>query len=67
MRAYGFAAVRSSLAALRQSVGDKGIGFRLAKLFFRAVNVTPAAQAAGVREFRRGLIQEARARASRKP
>ena len=41
MREYGFAAVRSSLAALRQSVGDKGIGFRLAKLFFRAVNVTP--------------------------
>jgi hypothetical protein len=41
MREYGFAAVRSSLHALRQSVGNKGIGFRLAKLFFRAVNVTP--------------------------
>ena len=38
---YGFAAVRTSLQALRQSVGDKGIGFRLAKLFFRAANVTP--------------------------
>jgi salicylate hydroxylase len=42
MREYGFAAVRSSLAALRQSVGDKGIGFHLAKLFFRAVNLTPS-------------------------
>jgi 2-polyprenyl-6-methoxyphenol hydroxylase-like FAD-dependent oxidoreductase len=41
MREYGFAAVRTSLQALQQSVGDKGIGFRLAKLFFRAVNVTP--------------------------
>jgi 2-polyprenyl-6-methoxyphenol hydroxylase-like FAD-dependent oxidoreductase len=41
MREYGFAAVRSSLQALQQSVGDKGIGFRLSKLFFRAVNVTP--------------------------
>jgi 2-polyprenyl-6-methoxyphenol hydroxylase-like FAD-dependent oxidoreductase len=41
MREYGFAAVRTSLQALRQSVGDKGIGFRLAKLFFRAANVTP--------------------------
>ena len=34
-------AVRSSLQALRQSVADKGIGFALTKLFFRAVNVTP--------------------------
>jgi salicylate hydroxylase len=41
MREYGFAAVRSSLQALQQSVADKGIGFRLSKLFFRAVNVTP--------------------------
>jgi 2-polyprenyl-6-methoxyphenol hydroxylase-like FAD-dependent oxidoreductase len=41
MREYGFAAVRTSLQALQQSVGDKGIGFRLAKLFFRAANVTP--------------------------
>jgi 2-polyprenyl-6-methoxyphenol hydroxylase-like FAD-dependent oxidoreductase len=41
MRDYGFAAVRSSLKALQQSVADKGIGFRLTKLFFRAVNATP--------------------------
>ena len=41
MREYGFAAVRTSLQALQQSVGNKGIGFRLSKLFFRAVNVTP--------------------------
>src|SRR6266446_1421874 len=41
MREYGFAAVHASLKALQQSVGDKGIGFRLAKLFFRAVNATP--------------------------
>ncbi len=41
MREYGFAAVRTSLQALRQSVGDKGIGFRLAKLLFRAANATP--------------------------
>src|SRR5258708_29943962 len=41
MREYGFAAVRASLQALQQSVADKGIGFRLAKLFFRAVNATP--------------------------
>jgi len=41
MREYGFAAVRSSLQALQQSVADKGIGFRLSKLFFRAANVTP--------------------------
>jgi 2-polyprenyl-6-methoxyphenol hydroxylase-like FAD-dependent oxidoreductase len=41
MREYGFAAVRTSLQALQQSVGDKGIGFRLAKLLFRAANATP--------------------------
>ena len=41
MREYGFAAVRSSLQARQQSVADKGIGFRLSKLFFRALNVTP--------------------------
>ena len=41
MREYGFAAVRASLQALHQSVADKGIGFRLSKLFFRAVNATP--------------------------
>jgi 2-polyprenyl-6-methoxyphenol hydroxylase-like FAD-dependent oxidoreductase len=40
MRDYGFAAVRSSLQALQQSVADKGIGFALTKLFFRAVNAT---------------------------
>ncbi len=40
MREYGFAAVRASLQALQQLVGDKGIGFRLAKLSFRAVNAT---------------------------
>jgi salicylate hydroxylase len=41
MRDYGFAAVRSSLQALKQAVGDKGIGFRCAKLFFRAANAAP--------------------------
>lgn len=41
MREYGFAAVRASLQALQQSVGDKGLGFWLSKLFFRAVNMTP--------------------------
>jgi hypothetical protein len=41
MRDYGFAAVRSSLQALEQAVGDKGIGFRCAKLFFRAANAAP--------------------------
>jgi 2-polyprenyl-6-methoxyphenol hydroxylase-like FAD-dependent oxidoreductase len=41
MRDYGFAAVRSSLQALQQSVADKGLGFRLTKVFFRAVNATP--------------------------
>jgi 2-polyprenyl-6-methoxyphenol hydroxylase-like FAD-dependent oxidoreductase len=41
MREYGFAAVQASLQAMQQSVGDKGIGFRLRKLFFRAVNTTP--------------------------
>jgi 2-polyprenyl-6-methoxyphenol hydroxylase-like FAD-dependent oxidoreductase len=41
MREYGFAAVRASLQAMQQSVGDKGVGFRLRKLFFRAVNATP--------------------------
>jgi 2-polyprenyl-6-methoxyphenol hydroxylase-like FAD-dependent oxidoreductase len=41
MRDYGFAAVRSSLQALEQAVGDKGIAFRCAKLFFRAANAAP--------------------------
>jgi salicylate hydroxylase len=41
MRDYGFAAVRSSLQALKQAVGDKGMGFRCAKLFFRAANAAP--------------------------
>jgi 2-polyprenyl-6-methoxyphenol hydroxylase-like FAD-dependent oxidoreductase len=41
MRDYGFAAVRSSLQALEQAVGDKGIGFRCAKLFFRTANAAP--------------------------
>jgi 2-polyprenyl-6-methoxyphenol hydroxylase-like FAD-dependent oxidoreductase len=41
MRDYGFAAVRMSLRALEQAVGDKGIGFRLAKLFFRTANAAP--------------------------
>jgi 2-polyprenyl-6-methoxyphenol hydroxylase-like FAD-dependent oxidoreductase len=41
MREYGFAAVRASLQAMQQSVADKGIGFRLTKLFFRTVNATP--------------------------
>jgi 2-polyprenyl-6-methoxyphenol hydroxylase-like FAD-dependent oxidoreductase len=41
MRDYGFAAVRTSLEALEQAVGDKGIGFRCAKLFFRAANAAP--------------------------
>jgi 2-polyprenyl-6-methoxyphenol hydroxylase-like FAD-dependent oxidoreductase len=38
---YGFAAVRTSLDALEQAVGDKGMRFRLAKLFFRAANAAP--------------------------
>jgi 2-polyprenyl-6-methoxyphenol hydroxylase-like FAD-dependent oxidoreductase len=42
MRGYGFAAVRSSLQALKQAVGDKGIGFRFAKLFFRTASAAPA-------------------------
>ena len=42
MRDYGFAAVRASLQALKQAVGDKGIGFRLAKLFFRTASAAPA-------------------------
>src|SRR5262249_58457241 len=41
MRDYGFAAVRSSLQALKQAVGDKGIGFQFAKMFFRTANATP--------------------------
>jgi salicylate hydroxylase len=41
MRDYGFAAVRTSLEALEQAVGDKGVRFRLAKLFFRAANAAP--------------------------
>jgi salicylate hydroxylase len=41
MRDYGFAAVRSSLQALEQAVGNKGIGFRFAKLFFRAAKAAP--------------------------
>ncbi len=41
MRDYGFAAVRTSLRALEQAVGDKGLRFRLAKLFFRAANAAP--------------------------
>lgn len=41
MREYGFAAVRTSLQALQRSVADKGLGFRLAKLFLRTVNMTP--------------------------
>jgi salicylate hydroxylase len=41
MREYGFAAVRASLQALQQSVGDKGLGFWLSKLFFRAANAMP--------------------------
>ena len=41
MREYGFAAVRASSQALKQSVGDKGVGFHLAKMYFRAVNASP--------------------------
>jgi salicylate hydroxylase len=41
MRDYGFAAVRASLQALQQAVGDKGLGFRFAKLFFRAAEAAP--------------------------
>jgi salicylate hydroxylase len=41
MRDYGFAAVRTSLEALEQAVGNKGVRFRLAKLFFRAANAAP--------------------------
>ena len=42
MRDYGFAAVRTSLRALDQAVGDKGIGFRCTKLFFRTANAAPS-------------------------
>jgi salicylate hydroxylase len=42
MRDYGFAAVRASLQALKQAVGDKGIGFRCTKLFFRTASAAPA-------------------------
>jgi salicylate hydroxylase len=42
MRDYGFAAVRSSLQALKQAVGDKGIGFQCAKMFFRTASAAPA-------------------------
>jgi 2-polyprenyl-6-methoxyphenol hydroxylase-like FAD-dependent oxidoreductase len=41
MRDYGFAAVRASLKSLEQSVGDKGVGFALLKLFLRLVNRAP--------------------------
>jgi len=41
MRNYGFAAVRSSLAAMQQAVADKGAGFHLRKLAFRAINTSP--------------------------
>jgi 2-polyprenyl-6-methoxyphenol hydroxylase-like FAD-dependent oxidoreductase len=41
MRDYGFAAVRSSLAAMRQAVADQGLGFRFRKLALRAVNASP--------------------------
>jgi salicylate hydroxylase len=41
MRDYGFSAVRASLRALEQAVGDKGLRFRFAKLFFRAANAAP--------------------------
>jgi 2-polyprenyl-6-methoxyphenol hydroxylase-like FAD-dependent oxidoreductase len=41
MRVYGFAAVRTSLEALQQSVADKGLRFVLSKLFLRTVNATP--------------------------
>jgi salicylate hydroxylase len=41
MRDYGFAAVRTSLQALKQAVGNKGIGFQFTKLFFRTANVAP--------------------------
>jgi len=41
MRDYGFAAVRTSLKALEQSVAEKGLGFMLMKLFFRLINRAP--------------------------
>jgi 2-polyprenyl-6-methoxyphenol hydroxylase-like FAD-dependent oxidoreductase len=41
MRKYAFAAVRTSLKALERAVADKGLGFRLAKLLFRAVDAVP--------------------------
>jgi len=41
MRDYGFAAVRSSLAAMQQAVDDKGLAFVFTKLAFRAINALP--------------------------
>jgi salicylate hydroxylase len=41
MRDYGFSAVRTSLQALEQAVGDKGLRFWFAKQFFRAANAAP--------------------------
>lgn len=33
--------MRTWLKALEQAVGDKGVGFHLAKLFFPAANAAP--------------------------
>jgi 2-polyprenyl-6-methoxyphenol hydroxylase-like FAD-dependent oxidoreductase len=41
MRDYGFSAVRTSLQALEQAVGDKGLRFWFAKQFFRVANAAP--------------------------
>jgi salicylate hydroxylase len=41
MRDYGFAAVRGSLEAMHTAIRAKGLGFRFAKLGFRALNRLP--------------------------
>jgi 2-polyprenyl-6-methoxyphenol hydroxylase-like FAD-dependent oxidoreductase len=41
MRAYGFAAVAASLKSMRQTTGEKRLGFGLAKTAMRVVNAVP--------------------------
>ncbi|QIS19011.1 FAD-dependent oxidoreductase [Nocardia terpenica] len=48
---YGFAAVRSSLAAAEQAVSDSRFGREAGKLFFRTVNAVPAVKRRVFAEF----------------
>jgi 2-polyprenyl-6-methoxyphenol hydroxylase-like FAD-dependent oxidoreductase len=41
MRSYGFAAVAASLKSMRQTTGEKRLGFGLAKTAMRVVNAVP--------------------------